>query len=220
MEETSLKTVKQVFKDYNSNSFALSEAKVVCVNIYKKTNKLEIKLKAVSSILMKDLTDFEKYLSKRFSFQEIDIKIENESEESDINKKLEIEWNDIVEYMAYKHPLTKALLKNSTIQIEENKMIVNLARKGRGILEGRGFEKILAQKLKDLYHKNYVVTYKEEITQEMQKQYLEYAKELEKQAIQLAQAQAEEYRQEMQEEKATNKQTPQSKQTTSAPNKL
>lgn len=218
MEETSLKTVKQVFKDYNSNSFALSEAKVVCVNIYKKTNKLEIKLKAVSSILMKDLTDFEKYLSKRFSFQEIDIKIENESEESDINKKLEIEWNDIVEYMAYKHPLTKALLKNSTIQIEENKMIVNLARKGRGILEGRGFEKILAQKLKDLYHKNYVVTYKEEITQEMQKQYFEYAKELEKQAIQLAQAQAEEYRQEMQEEKATNKQTPPSKQVTPSQN--
>ena len=43
MEE--LKTVKQVFRDYNSNSFALSEAKVVCVNIYKKTNILEIKLK-------------------------------------------------------------------------------------------------------------------------------------------------------------------------------
>lgn len=34
MEE--LKTVKQVFRDYNSNSFALSEAKVVCVNIYKR----------------------------------------------------------------------------------------------------------------------------------------------------------------------------------------
>ena len=43
--EESLKTVKQVFKDYNSNSFALSEAKVFCVNIYKKTNELEIKLK-------------------------------------------------------------------------------------------------------------------------------------------------------------------------------
>ncbi len=41
-----LKTVKQVFRDYNSNSFALSEAKVVCVNIYKKTNVLEIKLKS------------------------------------------------------------------------------------------------------------------------------------------------------------------------------
>ena len=71
MEE--LKTVKQVFRDYNSNSFALSEAKVVCVNIYKKTNILEIKLKVASSILMKDLADFEKYLAKRFNFKDIDI---------------------------------------------------------------------------------------------------------------------------------------------------
>lgn len=69
MEETTLKTVKQVFKDYNSNSFALSEALVACVNIYKKTSKLEIKLKVTSSILIKDLTDFERYLTKRFDFK-------------------------------------------------------------------------------------------------------------------------------------------------------
>ena len=33
--EEKLKTVKEVFKDYNFNSFALSEATVGCVNIYK-----------------------------------------------------------------------------------------------------------------------------------------------------------------------------------------
>ena len=76
MEEQKLKTVKEVFKDYDFTSFALSEAKVVCVNVYKRTNTLELKLKATSSILMKDLTDFEKYLTKRFAFQNIEIKIE------------------------------------------------------------------------------------------------------------------------------------------------
>ena len=30
------KTVKEVFKDYNSNSFELSGAKVIGVNLYKK----------------------------------------------------------------------------------------------------------------------------------------------------------------------------------------
>lgn len=109
MEE--LKTVKQVFRDYNSNSFALSEAKVVCVNIYKKTNILEIKLKVASSILMKDLADFEKYLAKRFNFKDIDIKIESDGTDENVNNKIQTEWTDIVEYMAYKHPLTKALLK-------------------------------------------------------------------------------------------------------------
>ena len=193
MEEKELKTVKQVFKDYDSNSFALSEAKVECVNIYKKTNTLEIKLKVTSTILMKDLTDFEKYLNKRFGFKQVDIKIDaDESIETDFTQKIEAEWKDIVEYMAYKHPLTKALLKNSTICIQDNKMVVKLAMKGKAVLEARGFDKILAMKLKDLYHKNYVVTYQEEITEEMIEKYHEHARELEKQAILLAQKEAQE----------------------------
>lgn len=199
MEE--LKTVKQVFRDYNSNSFALSEAKVVCVNIYKKTNILEIKLKVASSILMKDLADFEKYLAKRFNFKDIDIKIESDGTDENVNNKIQTEWTDIVEYMAYKHPLTKALLKNSAISIEDNRINVKLAMKGKMVLEARGFEKILSSKLADLYHKNYVVSYQEEITQEMIEQYQEHARELEKQAIMLAQKEAMEQAEEKRQEK-------------------
>ena len=147
MEEVTatLKTVKQVFKDYNTNSFALSEGKVACINVYKKTGTLEIKLKATSSIPVKDLLEFEKYLSKRFAFKEIEIKIENESkdENDDTSSKIKSEWPYIVEYMAYKHPLTKALLKDSIVEINENKLTVKLARKGQAILSARGFEKIL-----------------------------------------------------------------------------
>ena len=191
--EENLKTVKQVFKDYNSRSFALSEAKVACVNIYKKTNGLEIKLIVLSSILMKDLIDFEKYLNQRFGFNETNIKMETKAEEADIDKKVQAEWTDIVEYMAYKHPLTKALLKDSSIQIIDNKIIVKLVRKGKEILEARGFEKILSSKLQDLYNKKYVVTYSEEVTDEMIAMYQEQAKELEKQAILSAQKEAEEF---------------------------
>ena len=36
------KTVKEVFKDYNSNSFELNEAKVIGINLYKRENILEI----------------------------------------------------------------------------------------------------------------------------------------------------------------------------------
>ena len=35
------KTVKEVFKDYNSNSFELNEAKIKAVNLFKKTGKIE-----------------------------------------------------------------------------------------------------------------------------------------------------------------------------------
>ncbi|MGN1269833.1 MAG: PolC-type DNA polymerase III [Clostridia bacterium] len=201
-ENTNLKTVKQVFKDYNTNSFALSEAKVACVNIYKKTNTLEIKLKANTSILIKDLADFEKYLSKRFNFKEIEIKIETENKEENINNKIQQEWADIVDYMAFKHPLTKALLKNSSIDIVDNKITVKLAIKGKQVLEARSFDKILATKLNELYNQNYVVCYQEEVTQEMIERYQEHAKELEKQAIMLAQKEAQEQMEEKLKEKA------------------
>ena len=181
MEET--KTVKQVFKDYNTNSFALSEAKVVCVNVYKKTNTLEINLKTVKQISIKDLTDFEKYLCKRFNFKEIEIKIQTENQEDNINNKIQQEWMDIVEYMAFKHPLTKALLTDSSINITDSNIIVNLAMRGKHVLQARNFDKILSTKLNELYNKNYAVSFNENITQEMIEKYEEHAKELERQAI-------------------------------------
>ena len=129
MEEQILKIVKEVFKDYDFTSFALSEAKVICVNVYKKTNTLELKLQVTSSILIKELTDFEKYLSKRFDFRNIEIKLEYI--EKEYEKKLDVDreilngWNEITDYMAYKHPLTKALLKNSNVNIDGKNIIIS-----------------------------------------------------------------------------------------------
>ncbi len=195
--EEKLKTVKDVFKDYNSSSLALSEAKVLCVNIYKKTNTLELNLKANSSILIKDLIDFEKYLEKRFGFKNIETKIEQTANENtdnkeDIDEKIQSEWQEILDYMAYKHPLTKALLKNSNIDISNNKITVHMLMKGKNVLQARGVDKILATKLKDIYNKSYVINFKEEVTDEMLEQYEAHSKELEKQAILLAQKEAQE----------------------------
>lgn len=203
MEEQNLKTVKQVFKDHDFTSFALSEAKLACVNIYKKSNTLELKLKVTSSILVKDLTDFEIYLEKRFGFKNIELKLEPEKQLDNIDEKIQSEWQEIVNYMAYKHPLTKALLKNSTIKIEGNKIIINMAMKGRVVLEARGFDKILSNKLQELYQKKYIVEFQEEITQEMLEKYKEHAKEIEKQAVLLVQKEAEEQAQEKQLETNT-----------------
>ena len=92
-------------------------------------------------------------------------------------------------------------MKNSAISIEDNRLSVKLSMKGKMVLEARGFEKILSSKLADLYHKNYVVSYQEEITQEMIEQYQAHARELEKQAIMLAQKEAMEQAEEKRQEK-------------------
>ena len=47
-----LKEVKMVFSDYNTDSFALANAKISNVNLYKKTNRLELFLQADELIPM------------------------------------------------------------------------------------------------------------------------------------------------------------------------
>lgn len=199
MEQTKLKTMKEVFKDYNFNSFALSEAQISCINIYKKTNTLELKMHVNTPVSIKDLIDFEKYLEKRFGFSNIDIKIETDIEQ-EVDKIIISAWKEIVEYMAYKHPLTKALLKNSSVIIENNKLQIKLATKGKKILEAQNIHKMIAQKLQDLYCQNYVIEFQEEMTPEMLATYQEQARELEKQAILLAQQEAQEHMKEVREE--------------------
>ena len=38
------KTIKEIFKDYDSNSFELNEAKIKAINLFKKTNTIEVKI--------------------------------------------------------------------------------------------------------------------------------------------------------------------------------
>ena len=58
------KNVKEVFKDYNSASFALNAAKVVGINLYKRQNMLEINIESGELINIADVLDLEKYMSK------------------------------------------------------------------------------------------------------------------------------------------------------------
>ena len=51
------KTIKEVFKDYNSKSIALNDSKIKTINLFKKTNKLELKLIASGCIKIADLYD-------------------------------------------------------------------------------------------------------------------------------------------------------------------
>ncbi len=190
------KTIKEIFKDYNSNSFALNAGKIKSLNLFKKTNKLEIVITADEFIKIEDIYNFEQYLKNRFNIFEVNIKVEySKAIEVDIAK----EWNLIICYMAHKHPLSKAFLKNSTIQIEENRITVNMAMKGKMVLDAKGFDTILSQIIENIYGMKYKITFVENISEEAVKLYMEHAMQLEKEAIEHAQRMAEEERQSMEE---------------------
>ena len=146
------KTIKEIFKDYDSNSFSLNESRIKLINLFKKTNKLELILQAEKFIQIEDLYKFEQYLQKRFSIFEANIKVEYKTPlEIDIEK----EWPLIICYMAHKHPLSKAFLKNSTIQIQDNIISVNMMMKGKMVIEAKKFDEILSQIISDVYGLKY-----------------------------------------------------------------
>ena len=196
------KTIKEIFKDYNSNSFSLNASKIKNINLYKKSNKIELELISTDVIKAADLYAFERYLEKRFNIKEAIIKVEYQNE---IEIDLKEEWRDIVNYMAYKHPLTKALLRNSSIELADKTLNVNLALKGKQVLDARGFDKTLEKILSDVYGKKLKVCYVENITEEMKKQIEEEAMRHEREAVEQAQREAEEYAKEIQEKKHASK---------------
>ena len=118
---------------------------------------------------------------------------------------IEASWKNIVEYMSYKYPLTKILLQNSKIQLQDKLVIVTICVTGVDFLNARGFDKILEDTLKSLYGKTYKVKYVEDIKEEEiqkieQKSKMTEKYEIEK-AISEAQAALEEQEESEHEEK-------------------
>ena len=195
------KTIKEIFKDYDSNSFSLNAGRIKSINLFKKTNKLELIITADEIIKIEDIYKFEQYLKKRFNIFEANVKIEYANPmEVDIEK----EWDYVICYMAHKHPLSKAFLKNSTIQIDGTNITVNMAMKGKMVLDAKGFDKALADIIENIYGLKYKIVFVENISEEATKLYMEHAKELEKQAIMQAQIMAEEVRVESQNSNNAN----------------
>ncbi len=194
------KTIKEIFKDYNSNSFALNSAKIKNINLFKKTNKLEVQIVSQEFIKIADLYEFERYLEKRFNIKEVNIYVQYEKE---VDIDLKEEWGDIIKYMSYKHPLVKAMLKNSSIEIENDNLVVNLALKAKEVLEARKFDKILSEIIENIYSRKLKVKYIENITEEMIKKMQEESLQNERQAVEQAKHEAEEYKKEIKNQKVS-----------------
>ena len=83
-EKQEYKHVREVFRDFSSSNQHIMEAKVKAINLFKKTNTLEITLLSNTLIEVKGVYAFEKYLEVRFGIANIQIKIENENIEQSV----------------------------------------------------------------------------------------------------------------------------------------
>ena len=185
------KTIKEIFKDYNSESFSLNAGRIKSINLFKKTNELELIITADDFIKIEDIYKFEQYLKQRFNIFEARTKVEYTKE---IDVDLQKEWNLIICYMAHKHPLSKAFLRNSTIEIHDKEITVNMAIKGKMVLDAKKFDEILSNIIEDVYGLKYKITFVENVSADAIKQYMEHAMQLEQEAIKYAEMLAEEER--------------------------
>lgn len=187
------KLIEEVFADFQ-NKGNLKKAIIKKVNLYKKTNRFEILLQSDKMIDIKDVHDFEVYLIERFKFEVVIVKIDYTEEiEVDIVAK----WQDIINYMSYKYPSVKAILRNSEVELEDSNTIkVNLQLKGAEILYARGIDNTFSEVIYNIYGKRYKIKYFDNESKERVEEYKENARRLEEEAIRRANAEAVEQRKE------------------------
>ena len=80
------KTVKEVFKDYDTQG-KIQNAEIVNVSMFKKSNRLVIDLKSTAKIGVGEKLEFEYYLKSKFRVQEVQINIEEISIKQTNSKK-------------------------------------------------------------------------------------------------------------------------------------
>ena len=107
---------------------------------------------------------------------------------------------NLIKYMCKKEPLTKAILTNSKIKINDNKVNVELKVKGSAFLQSKKFDKGLEHLLLNLYNNKYTVEYVDTVTKEDIEKYEEYLKKQEKEALTELKRQADEAREESMKE--------------------
>ena len=175
--------VKDVFKDYKEPNNIL-DAKIENINLFKKSNKLEISLISEKKITIEEIDRFEEYLKTRFQIQKVilNIKIEKKGDCPVFSQEIKTNWKSIVKYVSKKYPLTKAILNSTDIRQEDNRLTVLLNTKNADFLHSYEIDKEIEKIINNVYGLKIKVEFQENITDDTIKKQSEYLEELEKNA--------------------------------------
>ena len=175
--------VKDVFKDYEEENNIIN-AQIENINLFKKSKKLVIKLKTEEPTKIVEISSFEDYLKNRFQIQKVYIEIENAKKDNKtfFYANIKSDWKDIVDYLSKNYHLTKSILKESTIELEDNTLIIILKNKSADFLHSYEIDKEIEHIVYNLYGIKVKVEYQEIVTENTIKEQEEYLNSLEKMA--------------------------------------
>ena len=175
-----MQKVKDIFSDYSSEQGNICEADFLKANLYKKSNRLEVCLTSANKISIGEISEFEDYIVDRFKVGSARIEIQYEN--IDVEPTIENDWQDLVTYMSRKAPMTRAILRNSTVIVDDSTVCVDLKIKGADLLSSKKFDKGLEHLIYNLYNKRFKVKFEED-PQKSKEEYDKYLKEQEHEAI-------------------------------------
>ena len=175
--------VRDIFKDYKEKNNII-DAEIENINLFKKSKKLEVKLKTEKQIKISDIESFENYLKTRFQIEERRLNSENNENlnQNIILQNLKEEWKDIVNYLSKKFPLTKTILNSSEIEVNDNKLFVILKTKNADFMHSFETDKEIEKIINIIYGLKLKVEYRENISEECLRKQHEYLENLEKDA--------------------------------------
>lgn len=158
------KLIGEVFSDYKTDS-NIKDAIINSINLIKKANVLELNISSNEYIEIKELWYLEKFLKERFQFSNVDMKISYF--ENVTIKPIEKEWENLICYMVHKYPLMRPMiLLKSTIEVQKNKIIVNMKIKGADFLRARKLDRELERVMNNLFNFKYKIEFIENINEQ------------------------------------------------------
>ena len=178
-----LNAVKDVFKDYKEQNNIVN-TQIENINLFKKSHKLEISLITEKQITLEEIDKFEEYLKNRFQIQTVslNVKMGEKGASPLFPQEIKNDWKNVVTYLSKKFPLTKAILNNTDIKQEENKLIVLLNTKNADFLHSYEIDKEIEKIVSNVYGLKFKVEFQENVTEDDLKRQTEYLEELEKHA--------------------------------------
>ena len=215
------KYIKDVFVDYQNDN-PLLDAQIENINLYKKTNKLQVEVSSANQIHINEMEDFENYLIKRFHVDKalIDIHYKDIQIEQDVEKQ----WSTVINYVTKKEPFSKAILTGSKLDVSGKNISVKLALKGADFLLAKKFDKGLEHLLSNIYNENYLVKFEENLADNYEEILEQKRKREEEEVLKFLKVQADQEAKEAREKKKEEKREMAEKQNTavqasvSAPN--
>ena len=196
------KYIKEVFVDYQKDN-PLLEAQIENINLYKKTNKLQVEVISSNQIHINDMEDFENYLTKRFKVNKalIDIHYTDVKIEPNINE----EWKNVISYVTRKDPFSKAILTGSMPEVSGKNVCVKLALKGADFLLAKKFDKGLEHLFSNIYNEKFFVSFEESLAENYFELLEQKRKKEEEEALKYLELQANQEHKKKEQEKIAEK---------------